>query len=68
MLAVLFAPKELALPSIVIVTILMLASLGLAGAKAGGARMIPGAVRVVIWGTIAMAITFAAGRLFHATV
>ena len=68
LLAVLFAPKELALPSIVIVTILMLASLGLAGAKAGGARMIPGAVRVVIWGTIAMAITFAAGRLFHATV
>lgn len=67
LLAVLLAPPSVALPMLVAVTIVALAVLGLAGAKAGGARLIPAAVRVVIWGSLAMGITFAAGRLFHAT-
>jgi VIT1/CCC1 family predicted Fe2+/Mn2+ transporter len=68
LLAVLIAPLSEELPILVGVTILALAILGVSGAKAGGARMIPAAVRVTIWGTIAMAITFAAGRLFHAAI
>lgn len=68
LVAVIFAPADIALPMLVAVTIVALAILGLGGAKAGGARMIPAAVRVVIWGSFAMAITFAAGKLFHATV
>jgi len=68
LLAVLFAPRSAELPVLVAVTIVALAILGLAGAKAGGAHMMPAAMRVVIWGALAMAITFAAGRLFHATV
>ena len=69
LLAVLFARSAAtALPSLVIVTIIALALLGMVGAKAGGARAVPAAVRVVAWGSLAMAITFAAGRLFHATV
>ena len=69
LLAVLFASSTAtALPSLVIVTIIALALLGMAGAKAGGARAVPAAVRVVVWGSLAMAITFAAGRLFHAAV
>ena len=68
LLAVLLAPATLVLPALVVVTILALAVLGLAGARAGGARLAPAAVRVVIWGTLAMAITFAAGKLFHATI
>jgi len=68
LLAVLFAPRSAELPVLVAVTIVALAMLGLAGAKAGGAHMMPAAMRVVIWGALAMAITFAAGRLFHATV
>ena len=68
LLAVLLAPAALALPALVVVTILSLAFLGLAGAKAGGARKLPAAVRVVIWGSLAMATTFAAGKLFHASV
>ena len=68
LLAVLLAPSALTLPALVIVTIIALAVLGVAGAKAGGARQLPAAVRVVIWGSLAMAITFAAGKLFHATV
>ena len=69
LLAVLFASSTAtALPALVIVTIVALALLGMAGAKAGGARAGPAAVRVVVWGSLAMAITFAAGRLFHAAV
>lgn len=68
LLAVLIAPTTLTLPVLVIVTIVALAVLGLGGAKAGGARLLPAAIRVVIWGSLAMAITFAAGRLFHATI
>ena len=68
LLAVLLAPSALTLPALVIVTIIALAVLGVAGAKAGGARQLPAAVRVVIWGSLAMAITFAAGKWLHATV
>jgi VIT1/CCC1 family predicted Fe2+/Mn2+ transporter len=68
LLAVVFTPAAFALPVLVCVTILALAALGLAGARAGGAPLVPAAVRVAIWGSIAMAITFAAGKLFHAAV
>lgn len=68
LLAVIIAPSVVALPALILVTICALAALGVAGAKAGGARLLPGAIRVVIWGTLAMAITFTAGKLFHATV
>ena len=68
LIAVLLAPKALTLPALVVVTIIALAILGLAGARAGGARLLPAALRVVVWGSLAMAITFAAGKLFHATV
>ena len=68
LLAVLFAPPAAELPALVAVTILALAVLGVAGARTGGARMVPAAIRVVLWGGIAMAITFAAGKLFHASI
>lgn len=68
LLAVVFTPAPFALPVLICVTILALAALGLAGARAGGAQLLPAAVRVVLWGSIAMAITFAAGKLFHAAV
>lgn len=68
LLAVLVAPLSAELPVLVALTIVALAVLGMAGAWAGGARMVPAAIRVVIWGSLAMAITFVAGRLFHAAV
>jgi VIT1/CCC1 family predicted Fe2+/Mn2+ transporter len=49
-----------------LVTIAMLALLGAVGAKAGGAPILPGVTRVVIFGTAAMVITALAGHLFHA--
>lgn len=63
----LVAPTTLTLPLLVFVTFTALAVLGLAGAKAGAVRLLPAAIRLVIWGSLAMAITFAAGRFFHAT-
>lgn len=68
LLAVVLAPLSAELPILVAVTIAALALLGMAGAKAGGAAMLPAAVRVVILGGLAMAITYFAGRLFHAAV
>ena len=41
-----------------------LAVLGGLAAWTGGARLLPGIVRITFWSALAMAITFAAGRLF----
>ena len=49
-------------------TVITLAILGAAGARAGGARIVPGMVRVVLLGSLAMAVTAGVGTLFRATV
>lgn len=56
------------LVAIAVVAVASLAVLGAAGARAGGAPMLPGILRVVIWGSIAMAVTAGVGRLFHTAV
>ncbi len=50
--------------AVIAVTLVMLAATGAIGARAGGASEMRGAVRVVFWGALAMAVTFAIGRLF----
>jgi VIT1/CCC1 family predicted Fe2+/Mn2+ transporter len=45
-------------------SLLFLALLGGLAAHAGGARVIPGAIRVTFWGAIAMAATAGVGALF----
>ena len=67
-LAILIAPADIILPSLVGVTIVTLAILGAAGARAGGAYIVPAAIRVVVWGSVAMATTYVAGMLFHAAL
>jgi VIT1/CCC1 family predicted Fe2+/Mn2+ transporter len=47
-------------------SLLFLALLGGLAARAGGAGMMTGALRVTFWGALAMAITSAAGALFGA--
>ena len=47
-------------------SLVLLAVLGGFAARTGGASMLPGALRVALWGGLAMAITAAVGRLFHA--
>ncbi|WP_428333899.1 VIT1/CCC1 transporter family protein [Novosphingobium sp.] len=50
------------------VSIAMLAVLGALGARAGGAAILPGVVRVVVFGTLAMAVTAGVGKAFHAVM
>lgn len=46
------------------VSLLLLVSLGALGARLGGARMLPAALRVGFWGIVAMGATMLIGRLF----
>lgn len=50
--------------SVALASLVFLAALGALAARAGGARMSVGAVRVTFWGLLAMAVTAAVGRLF----
>ena len=49
-------------------SLVVLAGLGAAGARAGGAPLLPGVARVFFWGAVAMAVTAGVGRLFNVTV
>ncbi|WP_242149335.1 VIT family protein [Sphingomonas sp. BAUL-RG-20F-R05-02] len=53
---------------IAVVAVVMLAVLGAAGARAGGAPVLPGVLRVVLLGSIAMAVTAGVGHVFHTAV
>jgi VIT1/CCC1 family predicted Fe2+/Mn2+ transporter len=64
LLAALLAPTQLLIPATAVVSLVVLAALGAAAARAGGASIIRGAARVLIWGTLTMAVTGAIGELF----
>ena len=49
-------------------SLLVLACLGALAARTGGARMAPGAIRVTLWGALAMGVTAGAGALFGTVV
>ena len=64
LLAVLLAaPGHLAL-TVATASLVSLAVLGAVAARAGGAPMLPGALRVLVWSALAMIATAAIGRLF----
>lgn len=52
------------IPVVAVSSLVFLALLGALAARAGGASIIIGAVRVTFWGALAMAITAGVGRLF----
>jgi VIT1/CCC1 family predicted Fe2+/Mn2+ transporter len=58
-------PREGSL-AIAVVSLVLLAALGALAAHIGGAPIIRGAARVLIWGTLAMGITTGVGTLFSA--
>jgi VIT1/CCC1 family predicted Fe2+/Mn2+ transporter len=45
-------------------SLVFLAVLGALAARTGGASIVVGTIRVTFWGALAMALTFAVGRLF----
>ncbi len=66
LLAAYLAPQEQLIPLVASCALVFLAGLGVLAAKAGGASMLIGAVRVTFWGSLAMAITAGVGTLFGA--
>ncbi len=62
----LLAPLEHATPAIATASLLSLAGLGALAARIGGASPAYGAMRVAVWGAIAMVVTSAIGQLFGA--
>jgi vacuolar iron transporter family protein len=68
LLTALLVPASGILWAIAAVAVLTLAVLGAAGSRVGGAPILPGILRVVLWGSIAMAVTAGVGHVFHATV
>lgn len=68
LVTVLLAPPAVLLGTIIVVTVLALAALGALGGWTGGAGLVKPALRVTLWGAIAMAVTYGAGALFGQVV
>jgi len=67
LLVVLLAPEGALEASVLVTSLASLALLGALAAGAGGARPLAGALRVTLWGALAMALTYGAGSLFGAS-
>ena len=61
-------PMEGLIATVSATSLLFLALLGGIAARAGGAPVVTGALRVTFWGALAMAATFGIGRLFGTAV
>jgi VIT1/CCC1 family predicted Fe2+/Mn2+ transporter len=59
------APETTLIPLVSITSLAFLALLGAVAARAGGAGVMVGTIRVLFWGAIAMALTAAVGALFE---
>jgi VIT1/CCC1 family predicted Fe2+/Mn2+ transporter len=57
-------PLQHLIPAVALSSLAFLALLGGLAARTGGASIIVGAARVTFWGTLAMALTAAVGRMF----
>ena len=63
-----FAPESSLAVLVSVTSLLFLAILGALAAWAGGAKMMPAAIRVTFWGALAMAVTAGIGRLVGTVV
>ena len=68
LLCVMLAPIAYLSGFVACASLVVLAALGSVAARAGGASVISGALRVLVWGSVAMAITAGVGALFGAAV
>lgn len=62
------APQSLLIPLVAATSLLFLALLGGIAARAGGAGVMTGALRVTFWGALAMALTAVVGAMFGTVV
>lgn len=63
-----FGPKNQLIPIVSGTSLLLLAMLGSLAARAGGASLAVGAIRVTFWGALAMAVTAGVGAIFGTVV
>ena len=68
LLVTVFTPEATLIPLVAVTSLLFLALLGAVAAKAGGAGVMAGAIRVTFWGALAMALTAGVGALFGTVV
>jgi VIT1/CCC1 family predicted Fe2+/Mn2+ transporter len=68
LLVVPFVPMPLLVPIVATVCLLSLTLLGVLGAGAGGAPLMPSVLRVSFWGALAMAVTAGVGSIFGTVV
>ena len=68
LIAAAVVPYAFTVPIVTGLSLLLLAFLGGLAARAGGASIVVGSVRVTFWGLIAMVVTSAVGYLFGAAV
>ncbi|SFD29586.1 MULTISPECIES: VIT1/CCC1 transporter family protein [Oxalobacteraceae] len=59
-------PTAILIPSVAVAALVSLAILGGLASKTGGARILPGVVRVTFWSALAMGVTAGIGALFGA--
>ena len=64
LLSVLFMPSSWLIPGVAGCSLIVLTALGGVAAYAGGAKVLVGALRVLVWGAAAMAVTAGVGALF----
>lgn len=65
MLAILFSPEHLIMPSVLITGIAALAILGALSSYFAGTSKIKGSLRIILWGILAMAFSSWIGSLFN---
>ena len=68
LLVTVLTPEATLIPLVAVTSLLFLALLGAVAAKAGGAGVMAGAIRVTFWGALAMALTAGVGALFGTAV
>jgi vacuolar iron transporter family protein len=68
LVTVLVTPQTRLVAVVSVVSLILLAGLGVLAARAGGAPIIKSAVRVTFWGALAMALTAGVGALFGTVV
>ena len=68
LLITLLAPANIVATAVTVTSLAFLAILGWLAARVGGARAAVGALRVAVWGALAMAVTYGVGALFGAVV
>ena len=68
LLTVLVAPPAHLIALVSVVSLVVLTLLGAVAARAGGASVVAGALRVLIWGAFAMGVTAGIGHLFGTVV